>query len=187
MNSASNPMSAAMTPPLWRSYLALLLPMLLTNALQLAAGTLDNIYLGHLLGTQAVAAAAAFFPVFFLLLALVMGLATGAMVLIGQAWGSGRPQHAQAVAGSAVALVLMLSALVMAVGGIFAPQLLVALGTPAPIWSRPSSMRASCCWVRRCFSCCGWPPPSVVQWEMRRRRCMPCCWLPWSACCARRC
>lgn len=133
MNSASNPMSAAMTPPLWRSYLALLLPMLLTNALQLAAGTLDNIYLGHLLGTQAVAAAAAFFPVFFLLLALVMGLATGAMVLIGQAWGSGRPQQAQAVAGSAVALVLMLSALVMAVGGIFAPQLLVALGTPAPI------------------------------------------------------
>lgn len=133
MNSASNPMSPAMTPPLWRSYLALLLPMLLTNALQLAAGTLDNIYLGHLLGTQAVAAAAAFFPVFFLLLALVMGLATGAMVLIGQAWGSGRPQQAQAVAGSAVALVLMLSALVMAVGGIFAPQLLVALGTPAPI------------------------------------------------------
>ncbi|MCO7468740.1 MATE family efflux transporter [Stenotrophomonas maltophilia] len=133
MNSVSNPMSPAMTPPLWRSYLPLMLPMLLTNALQLAAGTLDNIYLGHLLGTQAVAAAAAFFPVFFLLLALVMGLATGAMVLIGQAWGSGRPQQAQAVAGSAVALVLMLSALVMAVGGIFAPQLLVALGTPAPI------------------------------------------------------
>lgn len=70
-------------PPLWHTYLNLLLPMLLTNALQLAAGTLDNIYLGHLLGTQAVAAAAAFFPVFFLLLALVMGLATGAMVLIG--------------------------------------------------------------------------------------------------------
>ncbi|WP_427916764.1 MATE family efflux transporter [Stenotrophomonas maltophilia] len=120
-------------PPLWRTYLTLLLPMLLTNALQLAAGTLDNIYLGHLLGTQAVAAAAAFFPVFFLLLALVMGLATGAMVLIGQAWGAGRPQQARAVAGSAVALILLLSVLVMAVGGGFAPQLLAALGTPAPI------------------------------------------------------
>ncbi|HFK2948063.1 TPA: MATE family efflux transporter [Stenotrophomonas maltophilia] len=122
-------------PPLWRTYLTLLLPMLLTNALQLAAGTLDNIYLGHLLGTQAVAAAAAFFPVFFLLLALVMGLATGAMVLIGQAWGAGRPQQARAVAGSAVALILLLSVLVMAVGGGFAPQLLVALGTPAAVLS----------------------------------------------------
>jgi hypothetical protein len=145
--------------PLWRTYLTLLLPMLLTNALQLAAGTLDNIYLGHLLGTQAVAAAAAFFPVFFLLLALVMGLATGAMVLIGQAWGAGRPQQARAVAGSAVALILLLSVLVMAVGGGFAPQLLAALGTPARSSASPSSMRACCCWRHRRSSCCGWPPP----------------------------
>ncbi|HGM7337707.1 TPA: MATE family efflux transporter, partial [Stenotrophomonas maltophilia] len=132
MNPPARP-AAPVAPPLWRTYLTLLLPMLLTNALQLAAGTLDNIYLGHLLGTQAVAAAAAFFPAFFLLLALVMGLATGAMVLIGQAWGAGRPHQARAVAGSAVALVLSLSVLVMAVGGLFAPQLLAALGTPAPI------------------------------------------------------
>lgn len=132
MSTPVHPMPPV-APPLWRTYLTLLLPMLLTNALQLAAGTLDNIYLGHLLGTQAVAAAAAFFPVFFLLLALVMGLATGAMVLIGQAWGAGRPQQARAVAGSAVALILLLSVLVMAVGGGFAPQLLAALGTPAPV------------------------------------------------------
>ncbi|MDT3487067.1 MATE family efflux transporter [Stenotrophomonas maltophilia] len=120
-------------PPLSRTYLALLLPMLMTNALQLAAGTLDNVYLGHLLGTQAVAAAAAFFPVFFLLMALVMGLATGAMVLIGQAWGAAQPQRARAVAGSAVALALLMSLLVMGVGGVFAPQMLTALGTPVPV------------------------------------------------------
>jgi len=132
MNSPVHP-TPLVAPPLWRTYLALLLPMLLTNALQLAAGTLDNIYLGHLLGTQAVAVAAAFFPVFFLLLALVMGLATGAMVLIGHAWGAGRPQQVRVVAGSAVALILVLSVLVMALGSGFAPQLLMSLGTPAPI------------------------------------------------------
>ncbi len=65
--------------------------MLMTNALQLAARTTSTSYL---LGTQAVAAAAAFFPVFFLLMALVMSLATGAMVLIGQAAGAGQPQRA---------------------------------------------------------------------------------------------
>jgi len=132
MTIAAQPIAAA-TPPLWKTYLALLVPMLLTNALQLAAGTLDNIYLGHLLGTQAVAAAAAFFPVFFLLLALVMGLATGAMVLIGNAWGAGQPQQARAVAGSAIALVLLLSVLVLCVGSTFAPQLLAAMGTPVAI------------------------------------------------------
>ena len=62
-----------------------------------------------------------------------MGLATGAMVLIGHAWGAGRPQQVRAVAGSAVALILVLSVLVMALGSGFAPQLLMSLGTPAPI------------------------------------------------------
>ncbi len=37
------------------------------------------------------------------------------------------------MAGSAVALALLLSLLVMGVGGVFAPQMLAALGTPAPI------------------------------------------------------
>ena len=36
-------------------------------------------------------------------------------------------------AGSAVALVLLLSLLVMGVGGVFAPQMLAALGTPVPV------------------------------------------------------
>ncbi|HGM6770712.1 TPA: MATE family efflux transporter [Stenotrophomonas maltophilia] len=125
--------AAPVSPPLWRAYLGLLLPMLLTNALQLASGTLDNIYLGHLLGAHAVAAAAAVFPMFFLLLALAMGLATGATVLIGQAWGCGDVVRVRRVAGTAVALMLAVSLLVMVVGNLFAPQLLQALGTPAPI------------------------------------------------------
>lgn len=132
MSPAITPTSPV-APALWRTYLTLFLPMLLTNALQLAAGTLDNIYLGHLLGAHAVAAAAAFFPLFFLMLALVVGLATGATVLIGQAWGGGRSLQARAVAGSAVAVVLALSTLVVIVGGLFVPQVLAALGTPAPI------------------------------------------------------
>ncbi|KAG1273381.1 hypothetical protein G6F64_015362 [Rhizopus arrhizus] len=88
-----------------------------------------------------------------------MGLATGAMVLIGQAWGAGRPHQARAVAGSAVALVLSLSVLVMAVGGLFAPQLLQHWVRRHRSWTRPSPMRACCCWGRRPSSCCGWRPP----------------------------
>ncbi len=79
-------------------------------------------------------------------MALVMGLATGAMVLIGQAWGAGQPQRARAVAGSAVALALLLSLLVMGVGGVFAPQMLAALGRRRHRSSvSPSSMRGCCC------------------------------------------
>lgn len=127
------PPSAAAPAVPWRSYLALLLPMLLTNALQLASGTLDNVYLGHLLGASAVAAAAAFFPLFFLLLALLMGIATGATVLIGQAWGAGNTLQVRRVAGTAVALVLLLSAVVVLIGTPAAAQVLAMLGTPAAI------------------------------------------------------
>ena len=52
-------------PPLWKAYLAILAPMMLTNTLQAAAGTIDGIYLGQMIGLDAIAAVSAFFPVFF--------------------------------------------------------------------------------------------------------------------------
>ena len=39
--------------------------MMLTNTLQAAAGTIDGIYLGQMIGLEAIAAVSAFFPVFF--------------------------------------------------------------------------------------------------------------------------
>lgn len=120
-------------PALWRSYLAMLAPMLATNALQMASGTLDGIFLGQMLGVQAIAAVSAFFPAFFLLLALVIGLSTGATVLIGQAWGARRPEAVRAVAGTAIALVLAAGAVVAVAGTLLAPALLRALGTPPEV------------------------------------------------------
>lgn len=138
MSSASSSAAAdaaAVAPPpaLWRSYLAILLPMLATNALQVASGTLDGIYLGQMLGVQAIAAVSAFFPAFFVLLALVIGLGTGATVLVGQAWGARRPEAVRTTAGTAIALVLALGLLVAAVGPLLAPALLRALGTPPEV------------------------------------------------------
>ena len=68
--------------PLWRTWLLIALPMMMTNALQSLAGTVDGVYLGHLIGTDAIAAVSAFFPVFFFLLAIVIGLSAGATVMI---------------------------------------------------------------------------------------------------------
>ena len=51
--------------PPYEAYLAILAPMMLTNTLQAAAGTIDGIYLGQMIGLEAIAAVSAFFPVFF--------------------------------------------------------------------------------------------------------------------------
>lgn len=120
-------------PPLWKAYLAILAPMMLTNTLQAAAGTIDGIYLGQMIGLEAIAAVSAFFPVFFFLLAIIIGLSVGATVLAGQAWGARNPTRARAVAGTALALVLAVGLIVSVIGGLTAPMLLKALDTPPEI------------------------------------------------------
>lgn len=135
MTSSSSiaPAAPATSRPLWRTYLAILLPMILTNTLQVAAGTIDGIYLGQMLGVQAIAAVSAFFPAFFMLLAIIIGLSTGATVLIGQAWGAGNLEKVRSIAGTAIALALTTGIVVSVAGGVFASSLLQGLGTSPDI------------------------------------------------------
>ena len=42
----------------------------------------------QMLGVQAIAAVAVFFPILFCLMAFVIGLSAGSTVLVGQAWGA---------------------------------------------------------------------------------------------------
>ena len=55
--SHANPRAAAMASrPLWKTFLLFLAPMLLSNILQSLSGTLNNIYVGQLIGVGAMAA-----------------------------------------------------------------------------------------------------------------------------------
>src|SRR4051794_17449839 len=124
-------MSAA--KPLWKSFLRFLAPLMLSNALQSLFGTVSNVYLGQMIGIDALAAVSTFFPVMFFLFAFVMGLSTGATVLIGQAFGAGEPGRIKIVVGTTLAVGLVLSISVGLVGGLFSRQLMTALATPADI------------------------------------------------------
>jgi putative MATE family efflux protein len=124
--------------PIWQGYLALLLPMMLTNAVQSASGAIDRVFLGQLLGVDAIAAASAFFPVLFLLLSVAIGMSSGATVLIGQAWGAGDRDRVRAVAATALAMML-LAGLAVAAGSPFAPAILRLLGTPAAVLAPASA------------------------------------------------
>lgn len=119
--------------PLWRTFLAILLPMMLTNVLQAASGTIDGIFLGQFLGVKAIAAASAFFPIILLLFSIVIGLSSGATVLIGQAWGSGDRGKVRAVAGTALGMMILAGFIVSIVGSLFAQKIIAMLGTPADI------------------------------------------------------
>jgi len=45
------------SPPLWKTFLVFLAPMMLSNILQSLFGTINNIYLGQMIGVDALAAA----------------------------------------------------------------------------------------------------------------------------------
>ncbi|WP_208608609.1 MATE family efflux transporter [Bradyrhizobium stylosanthis] len=119
--------------PLWTTFLRFLAPLMLSNALQSLFGTVSNVYLGQMIGVDALAAVSAFFPVMFFLFAFVMGLSTGATVLIGQAFGAGEHGKIKSVVGTTLAIGLLLSVSVALAGGIFSRQLMSALATPTDI------------------------------------------------------
>lgn len=123
---------------LWKSFLRFLAPLMLSNALQSLFGTVSNVYLGQMIGVDALSAVSTFFPVFFFLFAFVVGLSTGATVLIGQAFGAGEHGRVKIVVGTTLAIGLLLSMSVGLIGGLFSRQLMMALATPADILDQAS-------------------------------------------------
>ena len=121
------------SPALWKTFLVFLAPLMLSNALQSLFGTVSNALLGQMIGVDALAAVSVFFPVMFFLFAFVMGLSTGATVLIGQAWGAGERGKVKAVAGTTLAIGLLLATGIALIGGLFSRQLMIALATPPDI------------------------------------------------------
>lgn len=123
----------ATSKPLWQNYLLFLAPMVLSNFLQSMSGTVNSIYIGQMLGTQALAAVSGMFPIIFFFIALVIGLGAGAGVLIGQAWGAREAHMVKAITGATLLLGVLIGLLAAVLGSVFARQALQGLGTPADV------------------------------------------------------
>jgi putative MATE family efflux protein len=112
---------------------------MLSNILQSLFGTINGIYVGQMIGVDALAAASVFFPAMFFFIAFVIGLSSGASVMIGQAWGAGQPDKVKAVAGTTLTVALLLATAIAIIGGLFSRQLLTALATPPNILDAASA------------------------------------------------
>lgn len=125
------PTPAAPAPSLNRRFLVFLGPLVLTNILQALTGTVNHIYMGRLLGADALAAVASFMPLFLLFSAFIFGLGTGASILVGQAHGARNTQGLRAVAGTTLWAGLLLGLGLAGCGVLVAQPLMAWLGTPA--------------------------------------------------------
>jgi putative MATE family efflux protein len=119
--------------PMWRLLAVFLVPLMFSNLLQSATQTAGSIWIGRLIGTPALAAVSAVFPVLFLLVSFLIGIASGSTVLIGQAYGAGDQHKVKKIAGTVVGAALYLGIIVAVVGVLISPTILTWLATPSNI------------------------------------------------------
>ncbi len=74
--------------PVGKQIFLFALPMLLGNVFQQLYNIVDTIIIGRYIGTDALAAAGASFPVIFVLISLVIGITTGTTIIISQYFGA---------------------------------------------------------------------------------------------------
>jgi putative MATE family efflux protein len=116
--------------PLWQRFLLFLVPLMLSNILQALSGTANSIYIGQLLGVDALAAVSTFFPILILLISFIVGLASGSTVLIGQAFGAKNIEKVKQVAGTTITSSFILGLVVAMIGIFFTEPLMRLLGAP---------------------------------------------------------
>ena len=121
------------TRPLWHRFVLFLLPLTLSNILQSLSGTINNIYIGQMIGVDALAAVSIFFPILMFLISFVIGIASGSTILIGQAWGARNISMIKRICGTSYTMVLLLGLVVAVLGGLFTRELMSLLGAPEDI------------------------------------------------------
>jgi putative MATE family efflux protein len=117
----------------WKVFIVFLLPMMASNILQSLSGTVNNIFLGQMLGVHALSAVSGFFPILFLLISFVIGLGSGASVLIGQAYGANEMVRVKAVTGTTLTVSIIMGVVISLFGGPFTQSMLTVIGTPPDI------------------------------------------------------
>ena len=117
----------------WKRILEFSIPMILGNIAQQLYNTADSIIVGMYVGDNALAAVGSASPILNLLLALFVGIATGAGIVISQAFGAKDREGLSWNIGNCITLTFIASAFIMVFGPMITRPMLNLLDTPASI------------------------------------------------------
>ncbi|MFW5777556.1 MAG: MATE family efflux transporter, partial [Bacteroidota bacterium] len=121
------------TGPEGKQILIFALPMLLGNVFQQMYHIVDTLIIGHYLGTQALAASGASFPVIFVLISLMIGITTGINVVISQYFGNKNFEKVKKSIDTAFIFLFISSLGLSALGLIFSEQIFLLIGLPSEL------------------------------------------------------
>ena len=115
---------------IWKQILLFFFPILLGSFFQQLYNTVDAIIVGRALGTEALASVGASSPILNLVNGFFLGIASGATVILSQAYGACDGERVNKTLHTAMALALMLGVVITVVGILMGPQVLTLIGTP---------------------------------------------------------
>lgn len=119
--------------PPWKRITEFAVPMLIGNLAQQLYSTVDTIVVGKYVGDLALSAVGSAAPVLNLMLALFVGVATGAGIVVSQYFGAKDRENLAKAIGNCLTLALIASVLTMIVGPLVTRPLLQLLKTPDSI------------------------------------------------------
>jgi len=117
----------------WKRILEFSVPMLIGNIVQQLYNTADSIIVGLYVGDNALAAVGSAGPVMMILMAMFMGVSTGAGIVISQTFGARDREGLSKGIGNCLILSAIVSVIGMIVGPLITRPMLQLLNTPATI------------------------------------------------------
>ncbi|MDE7259329.1 MAG: MATE family efflux transporter, partial [Lachnospiraceae bacterium] len=119
------------TGSVFKTLLYFSLPYLLAYFLQTLYGMADLFIIGQYNGVESTTAVSIGSQVMHMLTVMIVGLAMGATVMIGQAVGAGKKEQASLAIGNTITLFMILSVIVTAVLLIAVRPIVTVMSTPA--------------------------------------------------------
>ncbi len=117
----------------WKRILEFCIPMLLGNLAQQLYNTADSVIVGMYVGDDALSAVGSASPILNLLLALFVGIATGAGILVSQNYGARDRDGLSKAIGNCIALSGIATVVIMVIGPLVTMPMLQMLGTDPTI------------------------------------------------------
>ena len=117
----------------WKRIMEFALPMLIGNIAQQLYNTADTVIVGIYVGDNALSAVGSAMPILNLLLALFVGIATGAGIVVSQSFGAKDRKTLSNCIGNCITLSAIASVVIMVIGPLITMPMLKLLGTPESI------------------------------------------------------
>lgn len=116
-----------------RKIILFAIPLFLGNLFQQLYNTADSLIVGNFLESNALAAVSSSGNLIFLMVSFINGISMGAGVVIARYYGAKKQDCLQKAVHTTVAFGLVSGIALTVIGMIFAPKILVLMGTPAEV------------------------------------------------------